>query len=249
LTLAASPAKFVPTRPEGRGMISMRWLSLLFMHWPMPVELVRQMRPRIPDRLQIDTFEGQAWIGLVPFTMRDFGPVGVPSVPSARHFHECNVRTYVTCDGRPGVWFFSLDAASRLAVWGARRFFHLPYFHAAMSLARRGDEVRYSTARRTKGEAGLRCSWRIGRPRPRSQPGDLAHFLTERYELYAASPRGEIFRGRIWHDPWPLREAELLEFADGLLAAAGMKLPRDAPPAVLYHADELDVRAWRLERV
>jgi uncharacterized protein len=228
--------------PRPRGIMHMRWLSLMFMHWPVSMEAVRQMRPAVPDGLEIDTFEGCAWVGLVPFTMRDVRPACTPSIPGVSHFHECNVRTYVTHGGEPGVWFFSLDAVSRLAVWGARRFFKLPYHLADMSLDRRGDEVRYRTVRRGDRGAHLRCAWRAGKPLPCARPGELAHFLTERYCLYASDERGGLFRGKISHQPWSLRTAELLELDDGLLQAAGLSLPSDAPPPLLHHMD--DLRVW-----
>lgn len=220
----------------------MRWMSLLFAHWPVPAD---EIRPLIPGALEIDTFDGDAWVGLVPFTMRNVGHTLWPWVPTMRHFHECNVRTYVTCNGVPGVWFFSLDATSRLAVWGARRFWHLNYQYSRMDLQREGDVVRYSVDRAGHPGARLRCTWRAGRPMPRSQPGELAHFLTERYSLFTIDSRGRPQRGRIWHEPWPLREAEMLEFDDGLVRAAGVAIPDQRP--VLYHVDALDMEAWDLE--
>ncbi|HEY0384863.1 MAG TPA: DUF2071 domain-containing protein, partial [Pyrinomonadaceae bacterium] len=116
-------------RPAGWPLGQMNWGKLLFMHWPIEARL---LRPLIPQRLVIDTFDGSAWIGVVPFTMWGVRPTFVPPVPGLSQFHELNVRTYVHLDGVPGVWFHSLDAASRLAVWGARTFFHLPYFNARM---------------------------------------------------------------------------------------------------------------------
>lgn len=229
----------------------MRWLNLLFMHWPLPVEALRGL---VPPKLQIDTFDGHAWVGLVPFTMRSVLPWIVPGVRGVSDvrgfsaFHECNVRTYVTHDGEPGVWFFSLDAASRFASWGARKFWRLPYFDARIELSRRNDDVRCSVCR-NHGSAGatMHCAWRVGSPLPRSQPGELAHFFTERYMLFATDGRGGLYRGRIWHEPWPLRSAELIALDDELVNAAGISVGPEPP--LLHHADELDVRAWRLERV
>lgn len=227
----------------------MRWLHLLFMHWPVPVESLRAMQPAIPKSLEIDTYDGMAWVGLVPFTMRDVGPCRFPPLPIARHFHECNVRTYVSHNGVPGVWFYSLDAASRLAVWGARRFFHLPYHHARMSLERDGNIVRYNTTRSAHPAATLGCAWEVGDPLPRSTPGSLEHFLTERYALYAADRHNRLFRGDIAHQPWPLRTATLQSLDDGLLAAAGLSLPQGQPPAHIVAAESLDVDAWWLKRL
>lgn len=234
-------------RPSGRPAIRMVWESLLFAHWPVPPDALRRL---VPPALEIDTFDGAAWIGLVPFTMPVFRLNRLPPVPTMSRFHECNVRTYVRerDGGGAGVWFLSLDATSRLAVRGARRLWRLPYHLARIGLRRDGDDVRYSVDRVRPGPvpARLRCAWRAGAPRQRPSPGDLAHFLTERYALYAVDRRGRPRRGPIRHDPWPLRDAELLDLDDTLVAAAGVRVPECEP--VLHHADRLEVDAWPLER-
>ncbi len=221
----------------------MTWLSLLFIHWPVAVEALRRL---VPEPLELDTFDGHAWLGLIPFTMRDVRCTWLPTIPTMRHFHECNVRTYVTIDGEPGVYFVSLDAASRLAVHGARMFWNLNYFLSKMSLQRDGDVAHYSVQRRCDPAVTMRCAWRIGEKRLQSQPGELAHFLTERYMLYTVDRHGTAMRGRIWHAPWPLRDAELLELDDSLVAATGARLDGGTP--VLYHADQLRAEAWPLQR-
>jgi len=202
------------------------WGKLLFMHWPIGTEL---LRPLIPAQLSIDTFKGSAWIGVVPFTMWGIRASFLPTIPRTSAFHELNVRTYVHYQGVPGVWFFSLDAASRLAVWGARRFYHLPYFNAEMDLSQSGNSIEYSSQRidtltygeffraerggfpacldghcfRDGAHAELKVNWNIGEPLPPSKPDSLLFFLTERYCLYALR-RGQIYRSRIFHEPWPL---------------------------------------------
>lgn len=222
----------------------MTWDNLLFIHWPVAADALRSI---VPNCLEIDTFDGRAWVGLIPFTMRGVRHPRLPGVPTATDFHECNVRTYVVRDREPGVWFFSLDAASRLAVWGARLLWSLNYLYARMSLECKGDVIEYAVDRRYKPRAAMRCRWRIGEPLPRSRPGELAHFLTDRYMLYAVNGRGEPSRGRIWHEPWPLRSAELLDLDDSLVASAGIDLT-NAPPPVLHYADRVDVEAWFPER-
>lgn len=223
----------------------MEWRSLLFMHWPVDVSV---LRPLIPEQFEIDVFDGRAWLGLVPFTMRDVTPVFCPRLPLSgiTDFHECNVRTYLTYRGEPGVYFFSLDAASRIGVWAARRFYHLPYFYSHMTLQRNGDTVHYGVDR-MKASAQLRCVWRVGEPLPQSQPGELTYFLTERYALFTVDRQSRSCRLRIWHDPWPLRDAELLECEDSLVRAAGIEIGDDEP--LLHHAELLKVRAWGLEHV
>jgi hypothetical protein len=159
------------------------------------------------------------------------------------------VRTYARdADGVSGVWFFSLDAASRLAVLGARATFNLPYFHARMSLNRTGDTVRYSTVRTSTHAAAMRCVWEAGSALPPSTPGSLEWFLTERYALFARLRNGTIRRGRIIHPQWPLRAARLLELEDGLVRAAGIDVRGSGAP-LIWHADEIAVDALALEPV
>ena len=221
----------------------MRWLHLAFIHWPVDAGSVRRL---LPEGVELDTFGGHAWVGLVPFTMRDvrhITPAGRIGLPTPTHFHECNVRTYVRAgkDAKPGVWFFSLDAASRLAVWGARAAWNLPYFHAEMSLRRSGDTIEYRTKRAGKPH-GLHVIWQAGEPLPPSPPGSLAHFLTERYCLYTARAR-RILRGDISHAPWPLRAARLQALDDSLVGAAGIGVTGEP---IVWHADELAVEAQTL---
>lgn len=139
------------------------WGKLLFMHWPIDASV---LRPLIPKQLVIDTFDATAWIGVIPFTMWGIRAALLPPIPGTSAFHELNVRTYVHFNGVPGVWFFSLDAASRLAVWGARKFYHLPYFNAEMSLLQSGNQIDYSSERHDKHgpPAALQTTWSIGNP-------------------------------------------------------------------------------------
>lgn len=232
--------------PAFRPLLRMRWRHLLFAHWPLAPAL---LRPLVPPCFELETYDGSAWIALVPFTMRDVSPVLLPRVPwrGVTDFHECNVRTYVRHGGEAGVYFFSLDAASRLGVWGARTFFHLPYFHARISLEREGQSIDYRVERIEGPPARLRCRWRAAEPLPPARPGELLHFLTERYQFFTTDRAGRPRRCRIAHEPWPLRAAELLALDEGLVRAAGVELP--AAPPLVHHADHLAVRAGRLERL
>ena len=182
----------------------MTWRSLLFIHWPVPAEA---LQPLVPEPLEIDTFDGRAWVGLIPFTMPSVRMTRLPTVPTTRRFHECNVRTYVTDRDQPGVYFFSLDAASRLAVWCARRFWHLNYCFSRIDVHQEGDVIHYAVDRAGNPAARMRCAWRRGSTREQSKPGELAYFLTERYMLYTVNRQGRLLGGRIWHRPWPLRNA------------------------------------------
>jgi uncharacterized protein YqjF (DUF2071 family) len=179
-----------------------QWLDLLFLHWPVSVEALRD---RIPPQLEIDTFDGQAWLGIVPFNMKGVTARGCPAPSALCDFPEINVRTYVKRDGKPGVWFFSLDVPSALAVWGARTFFHLPYFQAEVHTSREDDTVHYSFRR---GDLIFDASYR---PIEDTSPVDdpFSHWATARYCLYCQNTRGRLFRGEIQHALWPLQRAEL----------------------------------------
>jgi len=245
------------------------WGKLLFMHWPIDAEI---LRPLIPAQLSIDTCADRAWIGVVPFTMWGIRASFLPAIPGTSAFHELNVRTYVHYQGVPGVWFFSLDAANALAVWGARTFYHLPYFNATMRLKREGNRIEYSSSRTDEqtyaqffgvvGEgfvpgtgsaqfqdhprAKLELIWRVGEPLAQSQPGSLEFFLTERYCLYA-SHRDELFRSRIFHQPWPLSSAVVDSVASTMIESLGIPQPAGEP--LLHYAESIAVDIWPLKKV
>ena len=232
-----------------------KWRDLLFVHWPVPVEV---LRPLVPPELAIDTFEGTAWVGLVPFHMTGVRPAWSPPVPGVSTFHETNVRTYVHRDGRdPGVWFFSLDAASSLAVRVARFWWHLPYFRSRMRVQRRGWRIAYE-GRRLWPEptgAGYRIESEIGEPLGTARSNDAADadnaatldfFLVERYLLYARDRNGSLWRGQVHHAPYPLRAARLEAFNETMLAAARIAPP--GPPAHLLFSEGVDVEIFRLRR-
>jgi uncharacterized protein YqjF (DUF2071 family) len=222
------------------------WSKLLFAHWPVPLEM---LRPLIPAHLTLDTFEGQAWVGVVPFVMSDVRFRMLLPIPGTTTFLELNVRTYVTCEGKPGVWFFSLDASNPLAVEAARLGFHLPYFHASMSIDTTANRVLYRSQRKDKRtNAGvLKAEYQPVGDIYSSQPGSLDHFLTERYCLYSVSKRGVIYRADIHHLPWPLQRAEATLEVNTVTNAFGITLP-DVPP-LLHYAERLPMLAWTPERL
>lgn len=231
-------------RPSGLPIMHQNWGKLLFMHWPIKAEA---LRPLIPERLTIDTFEGEAWIAIAPFTMWGVRPVFTPPVPFLSELHETNVRTYVHLDGVPGVWFFSLDANSSLAVMGARTLFHLPYFNAEIELEEEDGVIDYALSRTDKPHAELEANWTIGAALPESEPGSLAFFLTERYCLYAVDSREQLYRSRIHHPPWPLQEAELNSLRSTMIESH--ELPTPAGDPLLHYAEALAVDIWPLEKV
>src|SRR5215210_1029583 len=194
--------------PSGPWALGMGWRDLLFMHWPVEADV---LRPLVPPALSLDTFDGSAWLGVVPFGMTGVRPRFVPAVPPLSNFPEINLRTYVTAEGRPGIWFFSLDAHNPVAVRLARATFHLPYFDAEMSWHTSGDAIQYSSFRTHRGAVRAEFAARyrpVGEPFE-SDPGTIERFLTERYCLYAADRRGNVRRGVIHHHPWPLQPAEV----------------------------------------
>ncbi|GAB4548733.1 MAG: DUF2071 domain-containing protein [Phycisphaerales bacterium] len=219
--------------------VRMAWTDLLFLHWSVPAE---QMRAHIPPALELDTFDGRAWIGLVPFKMTDCRFRGFGWAPGLRDFYECNVRTYVRVGDRAGVWFFSLDAANLLPVIGGRWMWRLNYVHSRFRVEHAGDRHEYALTRRrgpwAKGSTHI--VWRTGDARPLAQPGTLEHFLTERYWLFTLK-RGRVFAGRIHHEPWPLRDATLESIDDGLLACAGFEGVSTRPPESVLASQRIDV--------
>src|SRR5260221_9963448 len=221
------------------------WGKLLFMHWAIDAEL---LRPLIPLSLSIDTFDGKAWIGVVPFTMWGIRASFLPPIPGTSAFHELNVRTYVHFNGLPGVWFFSLDAASTLAVWGARTFYHLPYFNAEMSLTQQGGSIKYSSQRRdARGAAAeLQVAWTIGECLAQARPGSLEFFLTEPYCLYAYH-REQLYRSRIFHEPWPLRSVTLDAYQSTTAESLGIEEPKSEP--LLHYTESIGVNIWPLRKV
>lgn len=228
--------------PAGRWVMAQNWHDLLFAHWPLPAAI---LRPHVPARLAIDTFGGQGWLGVVPFRMSGVRLRGTPAVPWLSAFPELNVRTYVVADGKPGVWFFSLDAANPVAVAIARAWFHLPYFRARMSCAERNGWIEYRSGRAHRGAP---CGVLNARYRPVgatycAEPGSLEHFLTERYCLYAADGNGQILRGEIHHAPWLLQTAEAELISNTMPEAAGIYLPPAKP--LLHFAKRQDVVVWQ----
>jgi uncharacterized protein YqjF (DUF2071 family) len=226
--------------------MAQRWHDLLFAHWAVEPAVVRALVPAV---LPLDLRDGRAWIGVVPFRMSGVRPRLVPSLLRLSAFAELNVRTYVTLGDKPGVYFFSLDAASALAVASARALFHLPYYRAAMSLVSDGEAICY-TSRRTHGgatPAELRVRYGPLGPACSAAPGSLDEWLTARYCLYTVDRQGRPRRCEIHHAPWPLQPAEARFDRNTMTAAAGIALP-DEPP-LLHFARSLDVVVWPLEVV
>jgi uncharacterized protein YqjF (DUF2071 family) len=217
------------------------WHDLLFAHWRCdPAAIVRH----VPPALELDTFDGAAWLGIVPFRMTNVAPRGVPALPGLSAFPELNVRTYVRVHGRAGVYFFSLDAANPLAVVAARTLFGLPYFVASMDVARDDDGgIRYHSRRvGTATPAELTLRYRPSGEVFIAARGTLEWFLAERYCLFTADRRGRVRTVDIHHPPWPLQTATATIAANTMARAAGIDLPGDPP--LLHFARRQDVVVW-----
>ncbi|HEV7300967.1 MAG TPA: DUF2071 domain-containing protein [Tepidisphaeraceae bacterium] len=221
-----------------------RWMDLLFAHWPIPASSVRHL---VPAELEIDEFDGTTWVGVVPFRMEGIAPRRLPSLPWVSAFAELNLRLYVRYRGKPGVFFISLDAANPLAVWTARRFFHLPYFNAQMTATRDGEAIDYHSRRVGPGTP---VTFK-GRYWPtsdvyRATAGSLEHFLIERYCLFTKTPAGVMLCGEVHHAPWPVQRATA-EITENTIAT-GQGIPIDGPPALLHFSRSIDVALWRFTR-
>jgi uncharacterized protein YqjF (DUF2071 family) len=232
-------------RPHGQPLMHQTWGKLLFMHWRIQEHELRHL---IPAELEIDTFDGTAWIGVVPFSMWDIRalPPFVPAFPGLSSAHELNVRTYVHYDNVPGVWFFSLDCNSPAAVMAARTFYHLPYYHATIDLEQAGQTIDYSLTRTDTPAAGFNGSWTIDETKPFSHPESLEFFLTERYCLYSERD-GNLYRARIYHQPWPLQAATMNSYTSTMIESLGLKSPEGEP--VLHYAEEIEVDVWAIKRL
>jgi uncharacterized protein YqjF (DUF2071 family) len=218
------------------------WRDLLFLHWRWdPAEIQK----RLPAGLEVDIFDGSAWIALVPFFMDNVRARGCPALPVISSFLEMNLRTYVRdSSNRPGVWFFSLDANQPLAVWAARSFFGLPYRHAVMQARRAADWIEYLSARAAR-EPMMRYRYRRSGPSHEVELGSLEFFLVERYRLFTFR-YGRRFSGRVYHMPYRLSTAEVSEYDDRLFELNGFAVPARPPDHVAY-SQRVDVFVYSLE--
>lgn len=221
--------------PSSPWIIEQRWVDVLFAHWPLPLEVVRA---QVPAALELDTFDGRAWISVVAFRIDPFRTRGLPL---QTRFPELNLRTYVTLEEKPGVYFFSLDAASHSAVLGARTLFRLNYYYAAISVTGHG-RIEFASRRLDTPRADFRASYRTAGDPLMAGSGSLEDWLVERYCLYATRSGGRVFRVNIHHLPWVLQPAAAELDAASLFAASGLPAP-DTPPLLHYSARQ-DTLTW-----
>jgi len=232
-------------RPPGRPVLAMNWECLLFLHWKWDPE---EIQKTLPEGLTVDTYDGKAWLAVVPFFMRRVHPRGLPCVPWLSDFLEFNVRTYVTDrHGVPGVWFYSLLCNQPLAVEMARRFFHLNYLRARLSAKdEAGNSAHFSWEERGVGTANFQ-----GRQKGNfsaAVPGSLEFFLVERYVLFSTDRKGRIHSGRVHHAPYESAPAEAEEWSFRPAASLGFDDPGRSPDHVLL-ARAVQVDAWPIRGV
>ncbi|MFN2431860.1 MAG: YqjF family protein [Gemmatimonadota bacterium] len=230
--------------PAGPWVMAQTWEDLLFLHWRVATDPVRAL---LPAGLALDTFDGDAWLGVTPFRLRNLRGRALPPVPGVSAFLELNVRTYVTAEDRPGVFFFSLDASNAAAVEGARRLYGLPYFRARMSAIPTEHGIEFVSRRDDPrgGEAELKALYGPAGPATRAAPGSLEAFLVERYCLYAIGPRARLLRAEIHHLPWPLQPGRAA-LDRNTMAPRGVRLGGEP---LLHFARRLDVLVWPPHRV
>jgi uncharacterized protein YqjF (DUF2071 family) len=227
------------TMPDRPWVMTQTWHDLLFAHWPVDRS---QLRAKVPEAFDLDLFNGEAWIGIVPFHMTNVAPRGVPSLPWVSEFPELNVRTYVRVGNRPGIYFFSLDAGSALAVKAARTLLNLPYHAASMAVSRTAAGVEYRSSRDSDPTAQFSATYTPVGSAFVASAGSLDYFLTERYCLYHLDRRGAPYRLEIHHPPWSLQRAEARLDRNTMAEVNAIRLP-DQPP-LLHFARRQDMVAW-----
>lgn len=221
------------------------WQDLLFLNYPIDPEL---LKPLVPEALSLETYQHQAWVSVVPFLITRLRPPGVPAVPWLSSFPELNLRTYVTYRGKPGVYFFSLDAGNLSAVWGARVFYRLPYWHADMNVNGRGSLIIDYRSKRIHGPKPAESIGKYGPIGPvrTAVPGSLESFLTDRYCLYAWN-REKLYRSEIHHLPWPLQPAQAAIETNTVAKVAAIEIHENE--SVCQFSRKLKVLLWAPERL
>ena len=226
----------LPTNP---WVLKQSWNDLLFTHWPVARDRLREL---VPSFLEIDTFDNEAWLAVTPFRLTDLSPRGMPAMPWISAFNEINVRTYVVCQGVPGVYFFSLDADSAIAVGGASTMFHLPYFLADIRMGDDRGRLTFKSRRISGGAAEFDVEYAAAGALFEPRRGTLEYFLTERYCLYTQDSAATAYRVEIHHKPWQLQAAEANVAFNSMAEAAGIRLPSMAP--LVHFARRQDVVTW-----
>ena len=243
-SIVASTAHRPWPMPDGPWLMTQTWNDLLFAHWRVDRA---EMRRAVPEAFDLDLFDGEAWLGVVPFYMTNVGVRGMPAAPGLSAFPELNVRTYVRVGERPGVYFFSLDAGRRLVVAAARALLNLPYFSAVMSVERRDGAVHYQSSRPSGERAEFNATYEPDGAPFAASAGSIEYFLTERYCLYHHDRRGRPYRLEIHHRPWSLQLARATIAINTMAAASHLTI--SSSPPLLHFARRQDAVAWAPSRL
>jgi uncharacterized protein len=246
MNILGSPANIGRSFRHGAWVMRQNWHNLLFAHWPVAPEAIRHL---VPQGLVLDLYDGQAWVGVLAFRLSGIGLRGLPAFPPFNAFPEINVRTYVTCDGRPGVYFLSLDADNRAAMALARPWFRLPYTYSQINFRQDAGTIHFTSCRKEPGKADAEFS---GTYRPTGEaricpPGTLEHFLTERYSFYTSDRHQELYRCDVQHRPWLLQCAEATIHKNSMPLSHGILLP-DVQP-LLHYANGVEAQIWPLRKL
>jgi uncharacterized protein YqjF (DUF2071 family) len=225
--------------PDEPWILKQAWNDLLFAHWPMARDRLREL---VPTFLELDTFNNEAYVSVTPFHLSDLSPRGIPAFPLISEFDEINVRTYVVYQGIPGIYFFSLDANSAMAVGGASTLFHLPYFLADIRVEQDRGRFSFRSRRKRGAQADFEVKYAPAGRFFEPEPGTIDYFLTERYCLYTQDSAANAYRVEIHHAPWQLQQAEANIATNTMVDAAGLRLPSMAP--LLHYARRQDVVTW-----
>ncbi|MGG1677746.1 YqjF family protein [Neobacillus sp. NRS-1170] len=231
--------------PSKYWIMRQTWKNLLFLHWPISLE---KLRPYVPSSLQIDTYNGSAWLGVILFVIEGIYPRGISSVSVTPKFPEINVRTYVQCDGKPGIYFLSIDVQNWASLNIAKRWYRLPYYSSEISFQKEGQSFQCQSVR--KGNANTIISFK-GKYFPVSEvyfpkEGTLDHWLTERYCLYSSTNGVNIYCGEIHHQPWPLQKAEIEIVNNTLFTPFHFDLSEVKPTA--YFSEGVDSLIWNIKK-
>jgi uncharacterized protein len=232
--------------PDRPWIATQAWHDVLFAHWRIPIETMRRC---VPDSLQVDTYDGYAWVGVVPFMILGTRPRWIPPIPRLSDMPEVNLRTYVTVDNKPGVFFFSLDINNPIAVIGARWLYRVAYYHSQIQMQRANGQVVQHSHRQHPGaeSAEFHASYHpVGAVR-HAEKGSLEYFLTERYCLYAVGSRGGVYRTHVHHKPWDLQTAQAAITVNTLASVIGLPLPDEEP--LLHYSSGVDALIWLPEKV
>ncbi len=229
-------------KPDGRPVMEQNWEKILFLHWPVDPALIQA---RIPPSLEVDLFEDKAWIGITPFKVTGLHLTSLPPIPGLDSFNEINVRTYVHHAGKPGIWFFSLDASKLIPVIAARLFYQVPYYSAEIDFRDGGTDFSVNITRTTNRDVRFSARWKKGTRLRDPDAESLAFFLVERY-CFFAELGSSLMMTRVYHHPWILDEAIVDSYESNLISSLGFSEPLGEPLA--HFSEGVSTQIWEPRR-